>query len=602
MNLKLFKKNLKFFKRKKKEIYKLLSNSIDSKPIIKEYSHFINIQTSEGIYIENLHALKKDLISNLSLSIFLPEFKEDPNLEDYLHYRITESMDKLIEENKDSAYYKKVFLEEKYVPLLFLNGLGTGNIINIIKEYGIDFKYLIIYESDISKFTASLYYVDWESLYDNHNVYIVAGDNENKIKEGFELIFSEINPVYLSFVLFVSIYVNNQKHLNIEDIYKKVVHVSTKGWGFYDDEKVGLKNAFDNINKKIPYLYKPSIPIKNSNVFIIGSGPSLEKDITYIRRNQNKAIIISCGTALHKLYKENILPDFHIELERENIRRDILLELPEDFLKKVVLITADVVPPSITSMFRNSFLFLRTNSTHQFLLNPSLIPPAITPTVVNTGVSLAVIFGMQNIYLFGTDMGYKNINKKHVEGTIFDKKKYKYIEQHTTSYIKVEGNFEKYVYTDDILFWAKSNLEKLINAFPDRNFINFSDGALIKGTKKPDNTNVLKENYVNKEFLKSNIYSLFSTNYNDFMKPDFNNYYVSCIEVMEEIKKIITKSELSNRVDYLYLIDEVINIIKKYKNNEVVNTLLTGSVQSILSFLYKAVLLVPEEKNLFIIK
>ena len=529
--------------------------------------------------------------------IFVSYFKEAPHLEDYLYYKILKSIDHFINNYKRDDYFKEFFLKEKYVPLLFINGIGTGNILNLLKEYEINFKYLIIFESDISKLLGSFYYVDWEDLYQKYKVYLIIGNNEEKIEEGLNHIFSEIDPIYFSFVLFTNIYSNNAIHFKIHDIYKKVVHLLSKGWGFYDDEKIGLKNAFDNLKKGLPYLYKPSKPIENSYAFIIGSGPSLAKDIEYIKNNKDKAIIFSCGTSLHKLYKEGIVPDFHIELEREAIREKILLELPGDFLKKINLIAADVVPPSITNMFKNSFLFVRSNSTHQYLLNPSLVPPAITPTVVNSATSLAIILGFKNIYFFGTDMGYKDIRIKHVSGTIFDKEKYKYIEEKIDSYFKVEGNFTDNVYTDEILFWAKSSLEELISYFPDRTFVNFSDGALIKGTKKPDKY-VEISNWIDKFKNKENIFSLFSSQYNSFMRPDLKDYYADLITLLEDVISVLDTKELNSRKDYFKKIDGVINILDKYKNEQAIYTLISGTIKSLISFLYKAILLIPEDKKL----
>ena len=36
----------------------------------------------------------------------------------------------------------------------------------------------------------------------------------------------------------------------------------------------------------------------------------------FLRENQDKIIIISCGTTLKALLKNNITPDIHVEMER----------------------------------------------------------------------------------------------------------------------------------------------------------------------------------------------------------------------------------------------------------------------------------------------
>ena len=51
-------------------------------------------------------------------------------------------------------------------------------------------------------------------------------------------------------------------------------------------------------------------------VFVIGSGPSLDNDIPFIRKNQDKAIVVACGTAIDTLYHAGIKPDFYACTER----------------------------------------------------------------------------------------------------------------------------------------------------------------------------------------------------------------------------------------------------------------------------------------------
>ena len=51
-------------------------------------------------------------------------------------------------------------------------------------------------------------------------------------------------------------------------------------------------------------------------VFVVGNGPSLDSSLAFLKKNSDDIIIISCGTAIRALLKNNIKPDLHIEMER----------------------------------------------------------------------------------------------------------------------------------------------------------------------------------------------------------------------------------------------------------------------------------------------
>ena len=62
-------------------------------------------------------------------------------------------------------------------------------------------------------------------------------------------------------------------------------------------------------------------------VFIIANGPSLDDSIDVIAANKDRAILISCGSAISALHKVGIKPDIHVETERTKIVYDFLVNL-----------------------------------------------------------------------------------------------------------------------------------------------------------------------------------------------------------------------------------------------------------------------------------
>jgi hypothetical protein len=90
------------------------------------------------------------------------------------------------------------------------------------------------------------------------------------------------------------------------------------GWGFFDDSLIALSHSMRNIERGVPFFKKnKKISQKHQNVpvFIIGSGPSLDESLPFIKENKERAILISCGSAISALHKHGITPDIEVQIE-----------------------------------------------------------------------------------------------------------------------------------------------------------------------------------------------------------------------------------------------------------------------------------------------
>ncbi|WP_457622718.1 motility associated factor glycosyltransferase family protein [Persephonella sp.] len=583
--MKLYKKNLRYFKEKKPDIYSFIKDSSISDVTYSQIENSFVIKTGNAIYIEE-NDINKILYNNLEFTFYFPQYKENKNLKDYIHSKLIESIEIDFDPDTLKENFSRAVIKHKYFPVTFINGLGTGRILSKLTEE-IKTDLIIIYEPDPYKFVVSMYHVDYQIMFEKFKLYIIIGSNEDIIRRSIKEIITSNNPVLIPFLAKVNLYKNNQYCKKFDSNLKKALILSIKGWGFYDDEKIALKHGLENLKDNPPYLFRPSRKLENSTAFIVASGPSLEKNIDFIKKNKDKAVIFSCGTALHKLYRENIVPDFHIELERETIRKDILEMLPLDYLKKINLIAADVIHPDIKKMFKTTYLFFREGAIHTKILKPVFIPPAITPTVTNTATSIAIISGFENIIFFGADMGFKEKEKKHVTGTIFDNKKYRYIEEMMDDYLEVKGNFGGTVYTTDILLWSKEHLEILISAFKDRNFYNCSDGAKIesaKPVKDPADINIPQSN---KDIVLKNMHSLFSSDLKSITTPDSSNFFDLSMEMISRFESHFDRLSFQDFEKLIEFLNSEYSLVLSYREHEVPYILLSGTLKTILMYIYK---------------
>ena len=93
---------------------------------------------------------------------------------------------------------------------------------------------------------------------------------------------------------------------------------------------------------------------RNLPCIVVGAGPSLDKNICFLRRAQNKAVIISCDAALKPLMGHRIVPDFVVCLDpQEDISR-FLVNVPH---KGITLVVPSIVHPHIIELWEDKILF-----------------------------------------------------------------------------------------------------------------------------------------------------------------------------------------------------------------------------------------------------
>ena len=119
--------------------------------------------------------------------------------------------------------------------------------------------------------------------------------------------------------------------------------------------EVNLKNYRGHIYEK----QSNNVPIP---AFIVGSAPSLDESIDVIKRYKDRAIIISCGTALGVLLGNGITPDFHVEMENTPEILDVIAYQSKTYdISPVRLVASYTVAPKIADHFSTAIYYLRAN-------------------------------------------------------------------------------------------------------------------------------------------------------------------------------------------------------------------------------------------------
>jgi hypothetical protein len=385
---------------------------------------------------------------------------------------------------------------------LIVFGIGLGpHIFPLIEETKC--RNLVLVEPNPEFIVHSFRVFDWGKLFDRFlekgmHIAIIIDSDGDRMAHVIRTHCRSINPSVADGITAFCHFPNAPMEKALVGLFTKAELFIT-GLGYLDDEMDMILNSHGNLKvpgSKIFYIKDRELPSfkRNLPAFVIASGPSLDDNIEVIKANKDKALIISCGSALSALLPNGITPDFHVEMECVPMVADIMEQISKKYdFSNITLVAADVVDPRVKKFFKKNILFFRNGlGTYLiFSLGIDYSVRNVTPTVSNLGVGFAIDIGCRDIYFFGIDLGSKRPDEEHHsrhtiyvqqerEGLGADGKKFKSDWEMETP---VPGNFGGDVYTGRTFIWGRDSIEAAINqSRSGRTYYNCSDGVRIEGT------------------------------------------------------------------------------------------------------------------------
>ncbi len=375
--------------------------------------------------------------------------------------------------------------EEAYFVLSFGIGLA-GHLDPLIERTNC--QALVLVEPNLEFLSLSLEVYDWKALFEHFEkidgkVAFYIDNNPEALSRNIRYTVRGTNPCSLDGMYVFSHY-NNAIFSKTSQILLEDRDLIVAGLGFLDDEILMIKNAHGNLYPGTSRLYlRPPEKFMSLPAFIVGSGPSLDRDIAFIKDNADKAIILSCGSAIRPLMVNGIVPDFQIEVENDGAFPLIAQVAAEHDLSSVTLLCSVTGERQVLQFFENIVFYMRGSLSPYPIWNQteSQTLRYCNPTVTNAGISFAQEIGCREFYMFGTDMGSMNPDVHHskdayhyTEGAVFADQTYS---------IPIPGNFGGTCYTSMGLYWARDSMANAMKSIAiGRTYFNCSNGALIDGT------------------------------------------------------------------------------------------------------------------------
>ncbi len=307
------------------------------------------------------------------------------------------------------------------------------------------------------------------------------------------------------------------------------------GWGFFDDEVLSLLHATQNLDAGHPLCTRVANDMPEKSVaFVIGSGPSLDDLLPLIEANKDRAVIISCGTALTVLARKGIKPDFHVEIERTDLTYEFMSDPKHrDFVKDIPLLLIPAIPPGVFDLSNKPLMLLKFVDAGTQLTDIDNAYPRFStgPTVTNCGTDFCLRMGIKEIYLAGVDVGYPS------EGPHHSTLSHYYDEEHASENLAdavkqtdaacarrlpVPGNFGDEVHSTEIFIQARDLISFSILQYARTSKVyNMNRGAAINGAEplRPEDFAITATPETKQETI-AKLLACFSTDYHN--DPDRN--------------------------------------------------------------------------------
>ena len=343
----------------------------------------------------------------------------------------------------DQKTKKKVFIHSRYRPLTeaaratsVLNlksarlfgvvGFGAGYYLNEVLKQTSSRAVVIVFEPNPEILRAAMEVNDLTTMLASRRLIIMDAaepDFEKKLVEKIRGLISLTNEVeFFLTPAYATLFPECNPRLRTI-FFDTITYLARRVGSGPEDSLYGLEHLFENILHQVKSSDLASLEGKYVGVpaFCVAAGPSLNKNIGYLKQAQGKSLIICADTILERLLFEGVIPDLVGVLERDEIIYDYFFK-GKNYPPDVTLAGQGVINPEIFNNFPGKkVVCLKKGLPPEDWLKGLLSHIASFPcgdSVAHMNFSLARYLGCNPIILVGQDLAYGEGRVSHAEGTV----------------------------------------------------------------------------------------------------------------------------------------------------------------------------------------
>ncbi|HEC1891421.1 TPA: motility associated factor glycosyltransferase family protein [Campylobacter jejuni] len=326
-------------------------------------------------------------------------------------------------EQEINFFYQSILEKTPRYPFVCIYGIGNALLIkNLVKHY----KHLFVFESEIELFILALSTLDLSEELCSGKIYLVDIEEE-RVDIQLRILFDQKDMFgYLSlYEIFMNSYYKKyfiDKIAKINDIIYDNINLVIRN---LNPSSMIALSCYDNFIQNIPIMLK-NIPFQKiiqerknqfQNCIVVGAGPSLAKQIPLLQRYQENFVIFCADGAFPLLYKNDIIPDYVLNLDLEEYPLEFFKDIEQDKLKSTLFILAQSTHPNVVELLKDKKLSL------SIVLNEDL--PYKKLNILNFGYlelgthvghmcyTLALALEFKNIIIIGQDLAYNEDGDSH---------------------------------------------------------------------------------------------------------------------------------------------------------------------------------------------
>ncbi len=499
-----YQKNLVYFSKQQPELMKkltLFNNSLEDGSYCATYDlEYINgyfdvrqLATSHYLYTQNSELISKDITDKVNYK------KDSYTFEGFPLYRVPD--EKLSELDDRSEGFEDIFPIMRYyiensneydlmkqIEKFIFIGTGLGLHISQIDNKIKSKEYLII-EDDIELFRLSLFTAPYYKLSEHSMLYFSIADDEN-----FFLITARS---FLRNTFFYNRYLKYSYFAaHSENKIKQIQNaLSTQDFAFFPYKQLLKKylRPLEYINDGYKILniskhFDKSL-FNNKPVLLLAAGPTFKKNISWVKKNQDKFIIVAIAAVLNTLYEHNIKPDIVTHIDGYEGSLPLFDGIPtKEFLKDTIIVFGSFALSKLRELFTKEQIFYQESSTSYF----EGFGTSSGPCVGSHTLIFSLILNSTELYLLGLNLALdqetgSSHSEDYVDRKIIDmstKTELKSDMKSAENLIPVQGNFTDIVYSTAVTHSSVQFLhENIENAKLNEQIIyNLNEGAKISNT------------------------------------------------------------------------------------------------------------------------
>lgn len=323
-----------------------------------------------------------------------------------------------------------------------------------------------------------------------------------------------------------------------------------------------IENIFSNIEHiiKSPGVNRLEDKFKNMPAIIVSAGPSLDKNIDYLKTVKNKALILATDTALKILESHDIKADFVFTID---FREESILHFQSVNTKDVPLVFYVQSAKESLQAHKGKKIVATSISPVAYWINNICGDKGIIEkcmSVAHFVFHVAHLMGADPIVFIGQDLSFPD-GMTHAKGTTSREEVKNGGRASGAKLMSVKSlrDNSELMTAEDMYVYLR-HFEKLV-ASSDRICINATEGgAGIEGTEEMTLKDAIKK-YCNKEIdIKKEVENCFKS----YKAPDVKNILDEMITLKENLDDVFKNTKV-----VISLLDEIFSLSKQTKPDKV---------------------------------